>query len=221
MLGRNIRKKCERYLDKIGAVLAKTRIPPNAFSALALIIASAGAFLFYHRLHLPAVLCIAAACLWDTIDGGVARAQNKVTKFGYYIEGIIDKWVEIIIYLGFAVSGYALDAFLVISATLMLSFAKPRAAQVVPIPEHDWPAVGERFERLLLLNIGLIVFLLLPSVRIAGSLVPTLTVVFRALFLLILVGGVQRILYARKIIRLGGLEKMHVAPRDVFAHGQK
>lgn len=221
MFGNGVRKRLGKGLDKVGSLFAITRIPPNVFSALALAIAAAGALLFHYHRHVLALLFIAAACLWDTIDGGVARAQKKVTKFGYYLEGIIDKWVEVIIYLGFAVSGYALDAFLVISATLMLSFAKPRAAQVVPIGEHDWPAVGERFERLLLLNIGLALSLFLPVVRVSRFELPTLTIVFRILFILILVGGVQRIFYARKIIRLGGLEKMNVLTRDVFAHGPK
>ena len=221
MFGNGVRKRLGKGLDKVGSLFAITRIPPNVFSALALVLAAAGAFLFHYHHHVLALVFIGAACLWDTIDGGVARAQKKVTKFGYYLEGIIDKWVEVIIYLGFAVSGYALDAFLVISATLMLSFAKPRAAQVVPIGEHDWPAVGERFERLLLLNIGLAVSLFLPTVRIAHVVLPTLTIVFRILFVLILVGGIQRIFYARKIILLGGLEKMNVLTRDVFAHGQK
>ena len=117
---------------------------------------------------------IGIACLWDIIDGAVARAEKKVTKFGYYLEGIIDKWVEIIIYVGFAASGYALESLLVVSATLMLSFAKPRAAMVVPIGEHDWPAIGERFDRLLLLNIGLAAFLIWPAVRIGHAVLPTL-----------------------------------------------
>ncbi len=221
MFAHGLRKRFGKGLDKVGSLFAVTHIPPNVFSCLALVIAAAGAFLFYRHHYVPATVCIAAACLWDTIDGGVARAQKKVTKFGYYIEGIIDKWVEVIIYLGFAVSGYALDAFLVVSATLMLSFAKPRAAQVVPIGEHDWPAIGERLERLLLLNVGLVAFLFVPTVRIAHYTLPTLSVFFRALFVVILVGGIQRIFYARKIIRLGGLEKMKVQTRDVFAHGPK
>ncbi|MGB8957388.1 MAG: CDP-alcohol phosphatidyltransferase family protein, partial [Candidatus Aminicenantales bacterium] len=161
------------------------------------------------------------ACLWDTIDGAVARAEKRVTKFGYYLEGIIDKWVEVIIYAGFAASGYPLESFLVISATLMLSFAKPRAAMVVPIGEHDWPAIGERFDRLLLLNIGLVVFLFLPRFRLAQVEVRTLSIVFAILFLVIVVGSIQRIFYAKKIIEVGGTEKMHIRSRDVFANNEK
>jgi len=217
MFNGDFRKKSSRVLDRVGSLFAKTRIPPNVFSSLALVVAAAGAFLFYSRHYLPAFACIGIACLWDTIDGGVARAQKKVTKFGYYLEGIIDKWVEIIIYAGFAASGYALESFLVISATLMMSFAKPRTAMVVPIGEHDWPAIGERFDRLLLLNAGLIIFLFAPGVRIGRIVAPTLSIVFGVMFLVVLIGGVQRILYAKKIIALGGLEKMHVATRDVFA----
>jgi len=221
MFNGGFRKTSSFYLDKIGGFFAKTHIPPNAFSALALLVAAGGALFFYFGLFIPAFVFIGIACLWDTIDGGVARAEKRVTKFGYYLEGIIDKWVEVIIYVGFAASGYALESILVISATLMMSFAKPRTAMVVPIGEHDWPAIGERFDRLLLLNIGLVVFLVFPSVRLSHFRVSTLTIVFGILFVIVLVGGVQRILYARKIILLGGTEKMHVATRDVFANNEK
>jgi len=221
MFNGNFRKTSSRVLDRVGFLLAKTRIPPNVFSALALVIAAIGSGFFYLRLYLPAFLFILTACLWDTIDGGVARGEGRVTKFGYYLEGIIDKWVEIIIYIGFAASGYALESLLVVSATLMLSFAKPRAAMVVPIGEHDWPAIGERFDRLLLLNIGLAAFLVWPAVRIGQAILPTLRIVLVILFFIVLVGSIQRVLYARKLIALGGTDKLHVACRDVFANPVK
>ncbi len=221
MFGNGLRKKCSKTLDKVGLAFAWTHVPPNVFSSLALLLAAGGALLFHLNYRIPAFVLIGLACLWDTIDGGVARAQKRVTKFGYYLEGIIDKWVEVIIYLGFAVSGYALEAFLVISASLLLSFAKPRAAMVVPLGEHDWPAIGERFERLLLLNVGLLAALFWPTVRIGHHAVPTLAIFLRLLFVMVLVGGIQRILYAKKIIERGGLDKMNVLTRNVFNHEEK
>jgi phosphatidylglycerophosphate synthase len=220
MFNGGLRKTSNLVFDRIGFVVAKTRIPPNVFSSLALVVAAAGSLFFYFRRFVLAFVFIGLACLWDTFDGAVARAEKRVTKFGYYLEGIIDKWVEIIIYAGFALSGYALESFLVIAATLMESFAKPRAAQVVPMAEFDWPAIGERLDRLLLLNIGLAVFLFVPGFRIGGREVRTLTVVFAVLFVMVLIGGVQRILFARKIIALGGTDQLHIAARDVFSNGQ-
>ncbi|MGZ5424400.1 MAG: CDP-alcohol phosphatidyltransferase family protein [Candidatus Aminicenantales bacterium] len=221
MFNGGFRKKSSLFFDRIGFFFAKTHIPPNVFSSLALVIAAAGALSFYFRLYIPAFVFIGVACLWDTIDGAVARAEKRVTKFGYYLEGIIDKWVEVIIYVGFAASGYALESFLVISATLMFSFAKPRAAMVVPIGEHDWPAIGERFDRLLLLNIGLVIFLFLPHFRLGHVEVRTLSIVFAILFIIVTVGSIQRILYAKKLIAVGGTEKMHIESREVFANNEK
>ncbi len=218
MLADAVRIKLGEYLDKIGSFLAKTHINPNVFSFLALIVATLGSLLFHYRHYYAAFIVIVVACLWDTFDGAVARSQKKVTRFGYYIEGIIDKWVEVIIYLGFAISGYPLESFLVITATLMLSFAKPRAAMVVPIKEHDWPAIGERFERLTLLGIGLFIFLFFPKIRIAHYELSTLSIVFSILFIITMIGGIQRVLYAKKIIEQGGLEKMNVVTRDVFSN---
>src|SRR5512140_2758484 len=191
MFNGKFRKTSSLFFDRIGSFFARSRIPPNVFSSLALVVAAAGSLFFYLRLYLPAFVFIGIACLWDTIDGGVARAEKRVTKFGYYLEGIIDKWVEVIIYAGFAASGYAFESFLVISATLMFSFAKPRAAMVVPIGEHDWPAIGERMDRLILLNAGLVVFLFLPRFRLGHAEVRTLSVVFAGLFVMGIVGSVQ------------------------------
>jgi hypothetical protein len=92
---------------------------------------------------------------------------------------------------------------------------------VVPIKEHDWPAIGERFDRLLLLNIGLVIFLIWPSVRLGHLKVPTLSIVFGVLFIVVLIGSIQRVLYAKKIIELGGTEKLHVQGRDVFSNDEK
>jgi archaetidylinositol phosphate synthase len=221
MFNGTLRKASNIVFDRVGALFAKTHCPPNVFSALALVVAAAGALCFYWHRYVPAFIGIGIACLWDTFDGAVARAEKKVTKFGYYLEGIIDKWVEIIIYAGFAFSGYALESFLVIAATLMESFAKPRAAQVVPIGEFDWPAIGERFDRLLLLNIGLFAFLFVPSFRLFGRDFRTLSVVFAALFIMVFIGGIQRILFARKIIALGGTDQLHVQCRNVLANEEK
>jgi phosphatidylglycerophosphate synthase len=221
MFNGGFRKKSSLFFDRIGYFCAKSGIPPNVFSSLALVIAAVGAVLFHFRRFVPAFVFIGIACLWDTIDGAVARAEKRVSKFGYYLEGIIDKWVEVIIYAGFAASGYALESFLVISATLMLSFAKPRAAMVVPIGEHDWPAIGERLDRLLLLNIGMVVFLFVPAVRLFRFEVPTLSIVFGILFVVVFIGGIQRVLYAKKLIELGGTDKMHIKTRDVFTNGGK
>lgn len=213
-----LRKTSNLVFDRIGFFFAKTRIPPNVFSALALVVAAAGSLCFYLHRYVLAFVFIGLACLWDTFDGAVARAEKRVTKFGYYLEGIIDKWVEIIIFAGFAFSGYALESFLVIAATLMESFAKPRAAQVVPIGEFDWPAIGERLDRLLLLNVGVVVFLFVPALRLFGHEVRTLSIVFGLLFVMVFIGGIQRILFARKIIALGGTEKLHIQCRNVLAN---
>jgi phosphatidylglycerophosphate synthase len=114
MFNGTFRSVSSRVLDRVGSFFARTHIPPNVFSSLALVLAGLGAASFHLGLFFPAFVFIGLACLWDTIDGAVARAEKRVTKFGYYLEGIIDKWTEVIIYAGFAWSGYPLESFLVI-----------------------------------------------------------------------------------------------------------
>ena len=47
---------------------------------------------------------------------------------GNYLDAMIDRDVEIIIYLGFALSGFFIEAFLVVTGSLLVSYAKARTA---------------------------------------------------------------------------------------------
>ncbi len=204
MLGAKLRSKFVKPLYKVGAVIGMTGINPNVFSIIALVFAGVAAYFLAVQDYLLGLIFVILASGWDCLDGSVARAQGKVSKFGNYLDALIDKYVEIIIYFGFALGGFSVEAYLVITGSLVLSYAKPRAAIVVPIDNRDWPAIGERSDRLLLLILILIFGILLPEFTIDTYTFSTVSMMLYLLAAVVYSGSVQRILYAKRIIKAGG-----------------
>ena len=200
MLGGKLRKKLEKRLEAISSLIARTGINPNVFSSIALVWAVLAAYFIANMYMVSGLIFVVLASIWDAFDGSLARVTHKVTKFGNYLDAMIDRYVEIIILLGFAFSGFFIESFLVVSGSLLVSYAKARTAIVVPIGNHDWPAIGERFERLALLVVAMIITLFYPIVNISGFTVSSLSLFLYLISVMAYFGSAQRIFYAKKII---------------------
>lgn len=200
MLGGKLRKKLEKQLEGTSLVIAKTGINPNVFSSIALVWAALAAYFIANIDMVSGLIFVILASIWDALDGGLARVTHKVTKFGNYLDAMIDRYVEIIILLGFAFSGFLIESFLVVSGSLLVSYAKARTAIVVPIGNHEWPVIGERLDRLLLLVIAIIASIFLPDFTIFGYKILTMSFFLYLTAIVVYAGGIQRIAYAKKII---------------------
>ncbi len=197
MLGRTRPKT-----KKLTALLAKPfvwlRVPPNVVSFLGIPLALCAAYFIYWQNYLPAFAFTALAILMDFIDGSVAEQLGKTTYFGNYFETMMDKYTEVIILASFAFQ-FPVESALAVGLSLMESYAKPRAALVVIADNRDWPAIGEHADKLVLLLTGLLIASFYPSI---GN-VKTMQVVLVILIAIVTIGGIQRILYARKLIDEG------------------
>jgi phosphatidylglycerophosphate synthase len=213
MLGAKLRKLVGIVLEKVGFIIAKTGVDPNIFSSLAIIWAAITSYFIVNGNMITALIFGVIASIWDSLDGGVARAQNKSSKFGMYIDGMIDKIVEIIIYLGFVLAGFVTESFLVMSGSLFISYAKTRTALVVPIDNHDWPAIGERLDRLILLGVSIGVSIFFPTIMIFGTVFSTLSLSLYLIAAIVFIGAIQRVFYAKKIIDAGGTKNFDVKIR--------
>ena len=200
MLGGKLRKRLEKQLEGASLVIAKAGINPNVFSSIALIWAALAAYFIANMDMVSGLIFVVLAAIWDALDGGLARVTHKVTKFGNYLDAMIDRYVEVMILLGFAFAGFWIESILVISGSLLISYAKARTALVVPIDNHDWPAIGERFERLLLLVIALAISIFLPALNLMGFGISTLSFFLYLIAAMVYIGGIQRIFYAKNLI---------------------
>src|SRR3989338_3777050 len=197
MLGSKLRKKLEKRLEAISSLIARTGVNPNVFSSIALVWAVLAAYFIANIYMVSGLIFVVLAAVWDAFDGSLARVTNKVTKFGNYLDAMIDRYVEIIILLGFAFSGFWIESFLVVSGSLLVSYAKARTAIVAPIDNHDWPAIGERFDRLSLLAIGMAISIFFPDATIFEFEFSTMSLFLYLIAVIAYVGSVQRIFYAK------------------------
>jgi CDP-diacylglycerol--glycerol-3-phosphate 3-phosphatidyltransferase/archaetidylinositol phosphate synthase len=168
---------------------------------LALVIASCLLLLMTHRVLVFCVLVTAAALL-DVVDGAVARAGGRVTKFGSYLDAMCDRYAEGAVVLSVAaVTGYWMLSMIVLVGALLVSYAKARAAMEVTVSNLEWPDLMERAERDVGYIVGLTASQLIAWKPLGHDLFWWTLVV---LAILIHITVIQRVLRARRLIRIRG-----------------
>jgi len=93
------------YLSLIDPVInffIKRRLNPNHFTTLGLILSIPTAYLFGIGYHRIAGVIMLISGTFDIIDGKVARATNRTTKFGALYDSTLDRYSEVMIFFGLA-----------------------------------------------------------------------------------------------------------------------
>ncbi len=155
MLTENLRERFKRVSNKIGEILGKTGLSPNFFTFLILVFGFIGAYFIYLGFFKLAILFVLISGLMDFIDGAVAKANKKETKFGALFDSVADKTSELSWYLAFGLFNPQLwlGSFLA-SSTFMLSSYISKHAKAVG--GKGGGGLMERKERLILIILGLI-----------------------------------------------------------------
>lgn len=185
-----------------GRIFIRLGFSPNGVTLLSLALGwLTSVFYVWHRNAVLFGILIVVWGLFDAVDGAVARLSNRVTKFGAYLDAMCDRLFEAAAGLAAAyVSGYWVLSFLLVVGTLLVSYAKARAAMEVTVSNNEWPDFMERTERGVLFIAGLILWGLFPAARIFGKDIFFWTLA--ALNLAVYGTLVQRILRARRFITL-------------------
>jgi len=89
--------------------------------------------------------------LFDVLDGSVARATNRVSKRGAFLDSTLDRVGETSIYLGILVGVFTspVIVFLALSSSLLVSYSRAKA-DALSINLAGF-GIGERSERLAVL----------------------------------------------------------------------
>jgi len=141
-------------LEKILEPIAKELdINPNAVTIFSLIIATIAALSFaLENLILGGVLIFLSGSL-DVFDGAIARSNNRVTRFGAFLDSTIDRFSDAIIIIGLIVGGYTTDiiGILAIHSSVTVSYVRSNAeSKGIPCAV----GIGERATRLIILIAG-------------------------------------------------------------------
>ncbi|MGC8782148.1 MAG: CDP-alcohol phosphatidyltransferase family protein [Anaerolineae bacterium] len=163
-----------RVIQPIAHLLTHFGFHPNtatllgfALNAVVAVILAAG------HLRLAGALLIFTLA-FDAVDGTMARTQGQVSRFGAFLDSTLDRWTELLLYT--ALIWHYLDAgpkagvllaAAALDASFMVSYARARAEGVGFTCKEG---VFTRFERLLVLIIGLLSGLLLWALALIAAL---------------------------------------------------
>ncbi len=188
---------------KVGTAFSALGLSPNQWTVLTLLPAIASVYFLTMQDFLAAAGLFIIASFIDLIDGSVARVTGRVTRFGAYLDTIIDRYVEALVVFGLLFVGlprlgllpapwdFPTEAwlFLYFFGGMMTTYAKAAAKEKNIFQEKDLRGgLLERAERLIILFFGLLLAHFDPWY---------LSVIIAILALLANISAVQRIWIAR------------------------
>lgn len=181
---------------KIGVVFGKLPLTPNQWTLVSMLPAFAAFYFLLQQQFLYAGLSFAVAAFMDFIDGSVARVSGRVTKFGAYLDTVVDRIVESIIVFGllFVMLPAMLFpayiwVFLYFCGSFTTTYAKAAAKEKDLVKEELKGGLLERPERLTILFVGILLAEFNPLY---------LTYIIIILAVLANITALQRIWIARK-----------------------
>lgn len=158
MLRKIVGNHLEAILAGIASALHRRGISPNTLTITGLIINGIAGYIYYSGILKFAGAVILFAGLFDMLDGAVARAGKNRSRTGGFIDSVVDRYSDFLIFGGvlayFAKTGDFGRVILVLAilcGAFMVSYIRARAELV--IPKCD---VGllERAERIIILAAG-------------------------------------------------------------------
>ena len=165
----NTRRAAERFI----APFARTGITPNGLTVLGFLLnVLAGAVLAYGAFVLGGLLVLIGGA-FDMFDGAMARATNRKTVFGEFLDSTMDRFSEAVVFLGLAVA-YLLHeplgwldvagvvmCFLVMIGSIMISYTRAKAEGLNLDCEVGWL---QRPERIIAVGVGLLLYAVSPYI---------------------------------------------------------
>jgi CDP-diacylglycerol--glycerol-3-phosphate 3-phosphatidyltransferase len=185
--------------------LGRLGLSPNALTIVGSLLTASVGILVAQGWFLPAGICLWLFSITDTLDGALARATDRVSVFGAFLDSVCDRYAEAAVFLGLVwwyqstanPLGITL-AYLAVIGSLMVSYARARAEGVgLQAADVGW---FQRPERIIALGIGLLVAPFAP-LGLLG--------ILAALALLTTVTVIQRVLH---VARTSGYTKPHTTP---------
>lgn len=161
MLYKN-RERFNNISVKVGMLFSKLKLSPNQWTLLTIIPAMLCFYFLIRQNFLLASLFFIFAAFLDFVDGSVARVTGRVTKFGGYLDTIMDRYVEMLIILGLLFCDLPIVyfpsyiwLFLLLFGSLMTTYVKAAAKEKDLAEKEIRGGIIERSERLILLFIGI------------------------------------------------------------------
>ena len=137
----------------------KIGLTPNRVSAIGIILAISSALAYWHwqinqflQIFAPFLLLISGFC--DALDGAIARLYRETTTFGGFLDSLLDRYADAIVFLGIIIGGlcHPFWGLIALIGSLMVSYTRARAEATGV--KMEAVGVAERAERLIILAIA-------------------------------------------------------------------
>ena len=157
-------------MTSLARIVDRTPLTPNAVTLIGSGLNLAPAALIAFDQHLFAGLLLLPMSALDSLDGALARLQGSASKFGAFLDSVLDRYVEIFFFAGaawyFAETSTRLGvmgSLLALSGSLMVSYCRARAEG---LGIECKVGILQRPERLIILGVALVfsTYLLLPAI---------------------------------------------------------
>ena len=150
-----------KLLTPLVKVLAAWGVHPNGLSLAGFVITCMAAVaLFKGQLRIGGVLILLGG-LCDSLDGSLARATGKASRSGALLDSVIDRYSELVMFLGIAAyfimleNHYSLGAtFFALCGSIMVSYTRARAEG---LGYESKAGMMQRAERIVFLGAGALI----------------------------------------------------------------
>jgi phosphatidylglycerophosphate synthase len=144
----------------IALAAGKLGLTPNALTVIGFLISAGAAGAAAAQNWLLAAALVIFGGSFDMLDGGLARAQNRVTRFGAFLDSTLDRWGEGVVYIGIvagaSAAGFVAGAVLAAAAAVSSFQVSYTRAKAESLKLHGEVGIAPRAERLVLLTAGLV-----------------------------------------------------------------
>lgn len=172
--------------------LGSRTISPNVISVVGTFFGFLSAVLIALRLLVPGAVALLVSGFFDLLDGALARDAGKVTRFGGFLDSVLDRYSDLLVMGGILVlfarydnHTYALATFVAAIGTAIIPYARARAEAA---SFSCRAGLLERPERIALLAVGLLFSALLGYIIMILAVLTHVTVI-------------QRILHVKRLAR--------------------
>ncbi len=143
------------FLDApLGSIAKRIPFSPNALTIAGFLITVLAAFAIPQNIKLGGILILIGG-IFDMLDGMVARTKGKTSKFGAFLDSVLDRYSDAFLFLSLsyylAANGNHTGSFLSLGTLVgafLISYARARAEG---LGESCHTGIMERPERIILL----------------------------------------------------------------------
>ena len=120
-------------IEPIARVLISLRVHPHVITFTGLFLSVLAFNFFRLGLFFYAGLMVILAGMCDVLDGRLARETKQITKFGALIDSTIDRYSEVLMFLGLAIFFHDKQTYIIyliilaITGSFMVSYTRARA----------------------------------------------------------------------------------------------